>query len=468
MPRLDHGVHDGHPELARRPDPVLAEGHDPDGHRVLGQVRVRPFVDVVGQPVAPVLQELGRGPRVVDLVEVHLVRLVEPPHADGEEADREDGQHPYVEAVQPAASLVFESPTPVAAQRRVGQARLEPRPWPDADGVVRVVPDRGHRTCLPDLRRARAGEPVGRRSAREGRCPAREQAAGRLLERFVDGAARIRSFRHATNLVVQIRLERPSTEPSVEARGFALPAGSRRVLRQPLDRLLAQLEERPAEHRGLGQGGDRDAPERCQRRPDAEPVVDVRVFPVPRRQDDVHVREHRRAGEEIGDPPAQRDRGEDRADGDQWVQVALVDARRQHEERERQHGDPNQDGQAIGTAGNEPQRERGREKEQCRSDQPRRERADEQPIRARVLRCRGRGPLGDDERADPELLGTRRQNRRIAHPRPVDREAVPAAVGGLLDHERPRVERIHGQVRVARGGLHDLRGEARQAQAERP
>src|SRR5437870_1888266 len=81
--RLDDRGDDRHAKLAGRTDAILAEGHDPDRHGVLGQVRVGPLVDRQRRdPVAPVLQELGGGAWVVDLVEVHLVRRIEAPHPD--------------------------------------------------------------------------------------------------------------------------------------------------------------------------------------------------------------------------------------------------------------------------------------------------------------------------------------------------------------------------------------------------
>ena len=81
-------VDDRHAELARRRDPVVAPGDEAAGHRVLGEVRMGPLVDVVVDPVAPVLEELRRGPGVVDLVEVHLVRLGQAEHPDAEDRRR--------------------------------------------------------------------------------------------------------------------------------------------------------------------------------------------------------------------------------------------------------------------------------------------------------------------------------------------------------------------------------------------
>ena len=76
-----------------------------------------PLVDVVGVAVPPLLQELGAGPGVVDLVEVHLVRLGEPEHPQAEDRDDEHDEHPEVEAVEAAAGLVVEGSRAVRAER---------------------------------------------------------------------------------------------------------------------------------------------------------------------------------------------------------------------------------------------------------------------------------------------------------------------------------------------------------------
>ena len=88
-PGLDDRRTHGHAEVARGADVVLAPEHDARGHRVFRQVRVGPLVDVVREPVAPLLQELGRGPGVIDLVEVHLVRLGQPERSERQARDDE-------------------------------------------------------------------------------------------------------------------------------------------------------------------------------------------------------------------------------------------------------------------------------------------------------------------------------------------------------------------------------------------
>ena len=64
-----------------------------------------PLVDVVRQAVAPRLEELRRGPRVIDLVEVHLVRLGEAEGPQRHRGQDQDDQEPQVEPVEAAAAL---------------------------------------------------------------------------------------------------------------------------------------------------------------------------------------------------------------------------------------------------------------------------------------------------------------------------------------------------------------------------
>ena len=124
--RLDGGGDDRHAEVARGVHVVAAPQHDPGSHQVLGQVRVRPLVDVVRQAVAPVLQELRGRPGVVDLVEVHLLRLVEPEGAKHHRADDQDDDDPQVELVEPSAALVAERRRPIRPHGRIAVSRLQP------------------------------------------------------------------------------------------------------------------------------------------------------------------------------------------------------------------------------------------------------------------------------------------------------------------------------------------------------
>ena len=92
-------------ELAHADDLVITQERDTHRHRVLGQVWVGPLVDVVWLAVPPVLEELRRGPGVIELVEVHRAWLVEPePAAD--ESEQQDRRHEDdVDAVESAAVL---------------------------------------------------------------------------------------------------------------------------------------------------------------------------------------------------------------------------------------------------------------------------------------------------------------------------------------------------------------------------
>ena len=124
---------DGHrlgrvPELAGRLDMIAAPRDEPAGHRVLGEVRVGPLVDGVGSPVAPVLEELGCGPRVVDLVEVHLVRLGEAERPKPERRQDQDEDQPRIEAVEAAALFADQRPGTVRTdrERRAADRRSSP------------------------------------------------------------------------------------------------------------------------------------------------------------------------------------------------------------------------------------------------------------------------------------------------------------------------------------------------------
>ena len=75
--RLDQRALDRDTEIAGCRGLVVREERDPAGNGVFGKVRVSPLVDVVRDLVAPVLQELRRGPGVIHLIEVHLQRLTE-------------------------------------------------------------------------------------------------------------------------------------------------------------------------------------------------------------------------------------------------------------------------------------------------------------------------------------------------------------------------------------------------------
>ena len=86
----------------------------PQRHGVLGEMGVGVLVDVVGLVVAPVLEELHRGPRVIDLVEVHVVRLGQPVPAQRDRRQQDAQRHEQVEPVETSGGLADEGRAPVA------------------------------------------------------------------------------------------------------------------------------------------------------------------------------------------------------------------------------------------------------------------------------------------------------------------------------------------------------------------
>ena len=148
-----------HAEIARRGDPVVAPRDEAAGHRVLREVGVRPLVDVVVDPVAPVLEELRRRPGVIDLVEVHLVGLGQAEHPDPEDRDDEDDEDPEVELVEPAAGLVVELLRAVRPDRSLARA------WPGTS--------RSGRARRRTAKRSRSGIAASAAGAASGRRPAR-------------------------------------------------------------------------------------------------------------------------------------------------------------------------------------------------------------------------------------------------------------------------------------------------------
>ena len=146
----------GTPRSLAGGDVVPGEQRDPARHRVLREVGVRPLVDPVVDPVAPGLEELGRRPGVVDLVEVHPRGLREPERAETQAGDDEHDQDPDVEAVQAAALLPHQQPRAVGTDRRLADPRPEPGDRPD------LVP----RPALEPRR----DPPAGRRGCGAGEC----------------------------------------------------------------------------------------------------------------------------------------------------------------------------------------------------------------------------------------------------------------------------------------------------------
>ena len=267
-PRLDDRGDHRHPELARGLDVVLAPEHQPERHRVLGEVRVGPLVDVVRHAVAPRLEELRRGPRVIDLVEVHLVRLGEAEGPQRHRGQDEDDEEPQVEPVEAAAALAGQGPRSgrPGSDRSPSRWRNQPiSPSSPIDGrrdQVGIVATTARRRRPPPGRAAPdAAAPT---PAAPGRSPAgRERPLVGRVGRVLRTLGRRRELR---------------LEPRVGA--------------------PAQLEHRPAKNAIANMiataaiaGSDlRDGP-------DPQPVADLRVVADQHDEDDVHVREQaRRSG----------------------------------------------------------------------------------------------------------------------------------------------------------------------------
>ncbi len=153
-PRLDGRVDHRHAEVARGRDLVLAEQDDPGGHRVLGKVGVGVLVDVVVDAVAPALEELGRRPGVIDLVEVHRQWLREPERPERQGSDDEHDDEPQVEPAELAARLAVEAARAVRPGRPAVDAASD-RGDPGGAGVggLRLDP----RSTLGRIRRRGAG-----------------------------------------------------------------------------------------------------------------------------------------------------------------------------------------------------------------------------------------------------------------------------------------------------------------------
>ena len=147
----------------------------PFGHQVLGQVRVGVLVDRVRDAVAPVLQELGRRARVIDLVEVHAVGLLDAEGAQAERGHEDDHQQQQVEPVEPARALADQLGAAVAADRYQ-------RRQTGAQEAAHVIAQAT--TLLPSPRRRRAA-PCGQ--------PARDTGLARSVDAPVGSQRRLRS-----------------------------------------------------------------------------------------------------------------------------------------------------------------------------------------------------------------------------------------------------------------------------------
>ena len=385
--------------------PVVAEGDQADGHGVLGQVRVGEFVDRVGLPVAPVLQEFGGGAGVIDLVEVHPVRLCQPKGSQRQGGHDDDHQQPQVESIEPPAGLAVEPPRAIRPECPHGQPRGQP---------------------------AQAGTVVRR---------ARQLAPG---PRCLASIARRRGLPAQLTGIV-----RP------------FPLGVDQGLRVQLpDGPGPELRERPQEDRQVHQGQDRDPARRAQLRGQPQPVLHSGVLVERVEQDRVQVGEGGDRQRQVGDPPAQGGRGEDRPQGKGREHVALVDPGRHDEERDGQHGQ--RDEQRAPIVAQRPERPRiigilhGDRLDAAAP--PRHDETDQHDDQQQQRGADVDGRDAGDEGGDLVRLGA----DRVAWPRAVGRQAVAVVL-----HERPRVVGIDGQIRIAAGRLDHLLEQADQRQPER-
>ena len=202
----------------------------PGGHRVLGEVGVGPLVDVVRQPVAPVLEELGGGPRVVDLVEVHLVRLGEPEGAQQHRPDDEHDDEPQVEPVEPPAALA-------SAGSRSDRAGSAPR---------RAVPGTSRRCRAPRTSAAAsrwASDGDGRVARPGADADARRRRASPTA--WPAPAAGARRRRAARRRPARRRPRRTSGRPARRGPGVGPRRGRRQLVLESVARAGPELDEGP-------------------------------------------------------------------------------------------------------------------------------------------------------------------------------------------------------------------------------
>jgi hypothetical protein len=190
---------------------------------------------------------------VVDLVEVHLVRLVEPPHANGEQADREQDEDPRIESIQPAAALAVQQAAAIRPDRCVPQSAPEPVERAEPAGVAIEIPGGG------DHLGGRGRTPGSRARA----CRAERRRPARQLPAPWDGRRGPGRFQ-----VVDVVLREGTPEPARPLGALdRVTPGEGEALGEVLGCVFAELEEDPAEHGHLRQRGDRDAPRRGHRWP---------------------------------------------------------------------------------------------------------------------------------------------------------------------------------------------------------
>ncbi len=391
------------------------------------------LVDRVRLAVAPVLEELGRRPGVVDLVEVHPVRLREAERAEDERADHDHHEQPQVEPVESTASLAVEPAGSVGQEGPHG-------PEPEREGQPGTGAGRERRRRGPGERRRRRQQPpvVDAATAGLGILPdgslARPDALADLAGRLV-----------------------------VELAGLLGPFPAclhDRLAIESADRPRAELGQRPDEGREVDRGHHRDAERRPDRVGQAEPVLHARVVEVGRQEHRVEVREAGQRQDDVGDPPAGRRGREDRAERDEREEIAFVDPRRRHEEGDRQDRQRHDQQATIVEHGPD----RGARQPLLVDDHRRRPStsrhhdADERDDRDQERRADVDGRDPGDQRRD--LVGL--VPGHVPQPQPVRGQTV-----AILAEERPGVVRVDRDVRVAAGRLGDLLEEADERHPER-
>ena len=246
----------------------------------------------------------------------------------------------------------------------------------------------------------------------------------------------------------------PAASARSQSASVSASTSSRRTARRP------ELRGDPDEHRDVDDDHERHPGLRADGVAQAQPVGDAGVLEERGQQDRIEVGEAGQREDHVGDPPADRGRGQDRPDGERRKQIALVDAGRQDEERDREerHGHDEQaavvDQRPDRTAGREVQDERGA----TRID--RHDRADGHDREQQEGRSDVQGGDPGDERGG--LVGL-----RAGH---IPDRVVEAVLGqpvAVLGQQRPRVIGVDRDVRVAAGRLGDHPEQADGRQPER-
>ena len=240
-------------------------------------------------------------------------------------AEDEGDQQPQVEAVEATAGFAAQRGGPIragsAAFRRESGSSRRSRARRTRAATTSSAGARTPRGPTAGSRTARRPEP--RRRATPHPWPRRRHEASRHRGRIGD------------------------------RRGRRLEQGRRMA---PAKDVAREPEERPDEHDRVGEGDHGDGGLGQQGRPDPEPVGDRRVVGIGD-EDRVQVREEAGGQGDVGHSPARRRGREDQREGEERIDVALVDPGRDDVEREGEHGQAHQQGHPVGPPGHEPQHE---------------------------------------------------------------------------------------------------------------